>query len=135
MAKIAHSDAAPSEAVHYTFADEDFELSGRKNYETRSVGTIAAAEAHPWLKVEHDKVDAVKGAYVEQIAPKDDSMSALNSRANDPAQARKDEADKAAKFSQSVAIQSGEPQTVAIETGPVAETLAADETSKTKDKS
>lgn len=133
MPKIVSSEAAPAEAVHYSFAGVEFDLAGRsKSYETDDVAVLTAAETHPWLRVERAKVDIVQGAYVDQIAPKDDPMSALNSVANNPDEARKVEEEKVG--GQLVAIDAGEVQTESVVTGQVAETLAADESSKTHGK-
>lgn len=85
MAKIVHSEAAPSEAVHYSLAGVEFDLGGRKRaFETNDPTVIGNAEAHPWLKVEHEAVEAVKGDYVTQLRPEDDALSAVNSVANNP---------------------------------------------------
>lgn len=55
MAKIVHSDAAPSEVVRYSLANVEFELGGRKKfYSTDDADAISNAEAHPWLRVERD---------------------------------------------------------------------------------
>lgn len=134
MAKIVHSEAAPAESVHYNLAGVEFDLSGTKSYETLDPAVISNALAHPWLDVKYDKVDVVQGAYVDQIRPEDDPLSAVNSVANDPEAARAAEAEKAAAFGQPVALDAGLDQKKVVETGPVAETLAADETSKTSTK-
>lgn len=85
MAKIVHSEAAPSEAVHYSFAGVEFDLGGRKKaFETDDPNIIGNAEAHPWLTVERDVVSVVKGNYVTQLRPEDDALSAVNSVANNP---------------------------------------------------
>lgn len=137
MAKIVHSEAAPSEAVHYTFAGVEFDLGGRKKaYESNDATVLANAEAHPWLAVEREEVEVVQGAYVEQLAPKDDHLSAVGAaiNPNDPAEARKAEAAKRGEDIEPVAIDAGEAQTEVVETDGVAETLAADPTSKTDEK-
>ena len=71
MAKIVHSDAAPSEAVHYSLANVEFELGGRKkSYSTDDAGVLSNAEAHPWLRVERDApADSVEEP---QVAPTSD---------------------------------------------------------------
>ena len=51
MAKIVHSDAAPSESVHYSIGSAEFDLSGRKIYETTDSDVISGASVHPWLTV------------------------------------------------------------------------------------
>lgn len=133
MAKIVHSDAAPAESVHYTFAAGEFDISGKKAFTTKDPSLVAEAQVHPWLDVKIDEADLVIGSYVETVKPEDDPLSAVNSIANDPDEARKAEAAKAADFNP-VALDAGEVQTQVVETGGVAETLAADETSKTSDK-
>lgn len=136
MAKIVHSDAAPSEAVHYSIGGAEFDLGGRnaKSFETTDASVISGASVHPWLRVEYDVVEPIQGAYVEQVPAKDDPMSAMNSIANDPDEVRKAEAAKTGAVISPVAIDSGEKQTEVITTGPVAETLAADDSSKTTEK-
>lgn len=140
MAKITHSDVAPAESVHYTLVDgtggtTEFDLGGRtksftpKSYDATLFGN---ADAHPWLKVEREEAEVVEGAFREQIAPSEDPLSAVNSRANDPEAARAALAE--AESAQPVAIDSGETQTKVVEVGPIAETLAADDSSKTSDK-
>ena len=61
-------------------------------------------------------------------------MAAPNSIANDPDEVRKAEAAKAANNINPVALDAGEKQTDVVETGIIAETLAADDSSKTKEK-
>lgn len=134
MAKIVHSDAAPSEAVHYTIGSAEFDLSGRKSYETKDQDVISSAAVHPWLTVQYDKVEMIQGAYVEQVRREDDPMAAPNSIANDPDEVRKAEAAKASMTFNPVALDAAEKQTDVVETAGFAETLAADETSKTKEK-
>lgn len=133
MAKISHSDRAPAEAVHYTFASGEFDLSGKKSFTTKDSALIAEAQVHPWLDVKVDEADLVIGTYAQAVKPEDDPLSAVNSIANDPKEARKAEAAKASAYNP-VAIDAGEVQTEVVETGGVAETLAADDTSKTHDK-
>lgn len=135
MAKIVHSDTAPAETVHYSFAGGEFDLGGRsKRFETDDAGLIAGAEAHPWLTVEYDVVEPIQGAYREQLLPEEDAMSAVNSIANDPEEARKAEQAKMEQTDNPVAVDAGETQTEVVTTSEVAETLAADPTSKTAKK-
>lgn len=137
MAKISHSEAAPSEAVHYSFAAAEFDLGGKsKVFETDDASIISEAMAHPWLSVEVDPATVVQGAYVEQIRPEDDPMSRVNSIANDPEAVKAAEEAKAEAWTQPVAIEAGLDQSKPVEVGQVAFTLAADTTDdKKKDKS
>jgi hypothetical protein len=133
MAKIVHSAAAPAEPVRYSLGNAEFELSGRtKSYETNDPTVLANAESHPWLEVQRDKVELVRGAYAQSLRPEDDHLSAINSKANDP------EAVKAAQQAEEdftpVAIEAGLNQTDKVINDGIAETLAADPTSKTSDK-
>lgn len=135
MAKIVHSEAAPAEAVRYSLAGAEFELggSGKQSYETLDPVVLGNAVAHPWLDVKRDPAEMVRGGYVDHLKPEDDALSAVNSAvAFDP------EAVKAALPEGSeverVAVESGKDQTKPVETGGVAETLAADDSSKTSDK-
>lgn len=136
MAKIVHSEAAPSEAVHYTFVGVEFDLGGRKkSYETDDAAVLSNAEAHPWLTVERETVEPIQGAYVEQLRPEDDHLSSLNSKANDPEAVRAAEEAKREAADNPVAIEAGKDQTEVVETGGVAETVAAvDSTPDKKDK-
>lgn len=134
MAKIVHSETAPSEAVHYTFAGVEFDLSGKKSYATHDADVIGAASAHPWLKVVLEDERGVEPQYVDQIDPKDDPLSAANSVGNDTEKALAFEASKRDEEAPLVAIDAGATQTEAITTGDVAETLAADPTAKTTEK-
>jgi hypothetical protein len=134
MATISSNDSAPAEVVHYSFAGVDFKLGGRtKKYETDDPAVIDNASAHPWLTVEVPQVEVVEGAYIEQVLPADDPLSRVNSNANDAEAARAAEQAKADR-NNIVSIESGLNQTVAESDGPVAQTLAADETSKTAEK-
>lgn len=140
MAKIVSSDAAPLEAVHYALGQSDFDLGGggKKTYETDDASVIAAATEHPWLDVEVEPVELVQGAYVNLLAPEDDHLSAAGQtiNPNDPDEVRKAEEAKAEEFSHPVAIEAGLEQSKPVTTTgvEVAETLAADDTSKTFDK-
>lgn len=138
MAKIVLSDTAPSEAVHFVFGGAEFDLGGskKKTYETDDADVLSNAEAHPWLTVQRDPVETIQGAYVDQIAPKDDPFAVEGQPIdpNDPDAARAAEAKKAADAGTLVAIEAGETQTEVVTAGPVAETLAADPDAKTDEK-
>jgi hypothetical protein len=55
MAKIVHSDTAPSEAVRYNLAGVEFELKGKRaSYTTEERSVLENASAHPWLDVQFD---------------------------------------------------------------------------------
>jgi hypothetical protein len=97
MPTIVPSSNAPSEPVHYSFAMAEFDLGGKiKTYKTDSADVISCASVHPWLEIQYEPQEIVKGAYIEQIAPKDDPMSGVGSLANDPKAAQADEDAKAA---------------------------------------
>lgn len=149
MAKIVSSDLAPSEAVHYVLGNTEFDIGGSgkgssKSYETDDPVVLSDAEVHPWLAVEYDPVEQVAGAYVEQLAPQNDHLSVLGETVhpNDPDAAQAAEEAKAEAVGDTLtAVEAGKPQTEAVTAGgqgdapAVAETLAADPTSKTEDKS
>lgn len=135
MARIVPSEAAPAEAVHYSLAGHSFDLGGSKgkSYESNDTAVLAEAEVHPWLTVQRDAAEVVRGNYVDHLKPEDDVLSAINSVANDPKAAK--DAQKATQDTVvPVAIDANEPQTQVVKTGTVAETLAADPTSKTSEK-
>lgn len=133
MAKIVHSEAAPSEAVHYSFAGVEFDLGGKSQaFETTDPVVLSNAEAHPWLAVERDEADLVRGEYRDTLDPKDDVLSAVNSVANDPEAARAASA-PVVEVIAPLAVDAGKDQDKPVKTGRVAETLAADNSDK-KDK-
>lgn len=141
MVTITHSDAAPTEPVNYSFSGINFEIKGKDGkYETDDPFVISNALVHPWLHVEFPKPELVKGAYVQQLLPKDDAMSAINDKSNDPAEVRKTEEAKASEMQQPVAIDAGLDQTEAVTVEappapPVAITIeAANDAAKDKGK-
>jgi hypothetical protein len=137
MAKITLSDKAPAEAVHFSLASVDFDLggSGKKSYETYDTEVIGAARVHEWLDVEVPQADQVQGLFRDQLSAEEDGMSAINSKANDPEAARAALAEDIAERDEvPVVIDAGKVQTEPVLTDGVAETLAADPTSKTSDK-
>lgn len=137
MAKIVSSEAAPSEAVHYTFAGAEFDLGSGKSasFETNDLGVLQAAESHPWLTVEYPEVEMIAGEFREQVKPEDDPLSFVNYKGNDPEVVKADaEARLKAESAQPVAIEAGLDQTKKVVTGDVAETLAAVDTPKTSTK-
>lgn len=141
MAKIVPSDNAPSETVHYTFAGAEFDLGGsgkgsKRAYESTDPTILSNAEAHPWLAVERPEVQPVSGAYVEQIAPEDDPLSAVNDNANDPEAVKATEDAKLTDSGGSpTAVDAGLDQDKVVETGGVAETIAADHANTDEDNS
>lgn len=106
--KIFLSDLAPAETVHFTFASAEFDLSGKKSYTTEDPAVIGEATAHYWLRVESPSGDAEHAAIAAGTSLEEQ------------------EAERGA-----VAIDAGKEQTEVVVTGDVAETLAADHTSKT----
>jgi hypothetical protein len=140
MAKIVLSDLAPAEQVHFSFSGVEFDLSGKKTYESDDSSVLTNAEVHPWLDVKYEAADVVQGEFHDQLAPEDDPFSSKGgSKANDPEAARielesrwdlQDHTDEPVR----VAIDAGLMQTEVVVTGGVAETLAADPESKTSDK-
>lgn len=141
MAKIVHSDAAPAEKVHYTFAGVEFDLGGSAKkdqaFDSDDPTVLASAEVHPWLTVERDPSDFVEGDYVQLLDPKDDVLSSLNSVANDPEAARRAKEAAGEDVPQPVAIEAGLNQSEPVVEAGVAETTAAaaDTTDTKKDKS
>lgn len=138
MAKITLSDVAPAEAVHFTFAEDEFDLggSGKKPYETDHAGTLSEAITHPWLNVEFPAVTVDAPEPISGFPDAaDDPMSAEGSiDFNDPTVVAEAEAAKSDDDPAPVALDAGKVQTEPVTTGAVAETLAADDTSKTFDK-
>lgn len=125
MATIKSSDLAPSEAVHYTLANAEFDLggSGKKTFDTTDADVIANALSHPWLIVEFPKADLSAGVYVDQVDPKHDPLSARFEGKIEDAE-RPDSAGETTPI-HPVAIDAGEDQGEVVQSGRVAETLAA----------
>lgn len=126
MAKIELSDIAPDETVKFSIGNVEFKVP----FETDDRSVVVAARSHPWLKVTPDEVELVTGQYRElSVQPKDDVLSALNDKSNDPDEVKKFEAQKAADQGTVTAIEAGLDQTKVKETkgGVVNLTLAADE--------
>jgi hypothetical protein len=137
MAKVSLSDKAPtSEPISFDFGgDAQFTLSasGRKNsekfYETNDRAVLDNVRAHPWLRVDAEAVEPFVAAFHEQLAPKDDHLSALGATVdfNDPEVARAAEEAKLGVAVEPVAIDAGLDQNEVVKDGPVAKTLAAAE--------
>lgn len=124
MAKIVLSDEAPQgEAVTFSLGNaEPFQAP----HETDDQVLIASAAVHPWLEVERDAEEEFAVEAPEQhIKPADDALSAQNSVAFDPDEVAK--AREEAAEVNPVAIDAGLDQSEPVETGGVAETLAADD--------
>jgi len=84
FATISHSDLAPDEQVHYSFAAAEFDLGGKqKPHYTDVLSVITEAQAHPWLSVEFDETEQAHGDFVDQLKPEDDVLSWATSVAND----------------------------------------------------
>lgn len=133
MAKIIPSDLAPDEVVHYSLGAVEFDLggkSGSKSYETDDRAALSNAEAHPWLTVEYDKVEALDPAfYAPSIRPEDDIHSDQGPRAGDAFDIEKIKADLESRKQEvsPLAVQSGLDQSEEVKVGDVAETIAADD--------
>lgn len=133
MARIVLSDQAPTEAIHFSLVNDEFILGGasdKKSYETDDRGVLAAAAEHPWLEVEQDEVkEAAVFAEDTRVAPEDDPLSDRHPNAAlafDAEAIAKFEAEKREGVSP-VAINAGLDQDTPESTGPVAETIAADD--------
>lgn len=129
MAQIVLSDIAPSDAKHFSLANENFDVP----YETDDSVVIGNALAHPWLDVNFPKVEVVEGDDLStSVAPADDPLSGSHSLANDPDAVRA--ALVEANASDPVAIDAGLDQNKPVEVDGVAVTLAADEDTDTASK-
>lgn len=136
MARILHSDDAPSEAVHYSFAGVEFDLGGsnKGSFETDDPIALLNAESHPWLKVEREEAVLLQGKYRDQLDPRKDPLSIFNSVANDPEAVRKAAEERDEAVIDQLAIDAGLDQKEPVSIGPVDETLAAHDSSKTAQK-
>lgn len=137
--KISLSDLAPKESTDFNLGGaEVFTLSGKKVYQTDDEVVISAADAHEWLTVERPvAADSPFGGFREPLAPQDDHLSSLGSpiNPNDPDEAAKAEAAKLQAEGVNVSIDVNKAQSEPVLVADkVAETLAADDTSKTSSK-
>lgn len=90
MSKIVHSDVAPDDAEVFSLGQgPTVKIPKSGSYSTTDPVEIANAIAHPWLKVVPDKQEYDGGTWYPQLAPEDDVMSAVNSKANDPKEVKK----------------------------------------------
>lgn len=134
MAKITLSDLAPSEAVHFSFAEGDFTLGGKsdaKSYESDDRALLSNAEAHPWLQVEYDEGDAAPVYPDTTLPPTEDNQSAQGPVAHIPfdvAAIKEFEDSKHPGEVPTLAIDAGLDQSEKIVEGDAAKTLAADPT-------
>lgn len=137
MAKIVLSDQAPSgELIHFTLAGEEFDLGGsgkgsKKSYATDDHIVLSNAIANPWLTVEADPVDAEPPVTEStQVRPEDDAQGAFGPNRNlafDPKEIAKVEDAKAEAAAGIAGYDANKDQDEPITTGPVAETVAADD--------
>lgn len=134
MAKITLSDLAPSEAVHFSFGEDDFTLGGKsdaKSYESTDRALLSNAVAHPWLEVEYDAGDAAPVYPDTTLSPTEDQQSALGPVANVPfdvAAIKELEDSKHPDEVATLAIDAGLDQDEKLVEGDAAKTLAADPT-------
>ena len=136
MAKIVLSELAPSEAIHFSLANAEFDLGGKsdaKAFETDDRVVIDNAVAHPWLDVEFPAVEEVAFEALDtRIPAADDSQGMYGPHANDAFDPELIKAAEEAKIQdtpQPLAIDSGLDQDKEVKTeSGAAETLAADET-------
>jgi hypothetical protein len=135
MAKIVLNDAAPSDdTLAFSFAgvEEAFQAP----YETDNREAISNALAHPWLEVEYDAEDVVDpDEFDTRLRPEDDALSAVNDHSNDPDAVRAEIERRRAERGDvtPLAVEPTLDQDEPVKEGPVAVTLAADETDEDGD--
>jgi hypothetical protein len=113
MAKIELSNIAPSEAVHFSIGNVEFDVP----FESDDRRVVVAANSHPWLKVTPDKEELISGTFREpSVLPKDDVLSEQNSIAFDPEEIKKVEEAKLEVEGGRTAIEAGLDQTKVKET-------------------
>lgn len=133
MARIVPSELAPSEAVHYTFGEAEFDLGGKSDkaaFETTDRELLTNALAHPWLHVEFDEAEQLGGEFIDnQVHAEDDPFSAVGPGANDAFDPEKIKAAEEAKGTlvDRVALNAGLDQDEPVFHGSVAVTVAADD--------
>lgn len=122
MAKIVLSDTAPEGAKKFSLASAEIEVP----FETNDNEILSNARQHPWLSVEEPKASTeAPPSYVNHLDPKDDALSALNSIANDPDEVKKALEAREDRTVARVALNADLDQQKKVETGGVAETVAA----------
>jgi len=103
MSKIVHSDVAPADAEVFSLGQgPTVKITKSGSYATTDPVEIANAMAHPWLSVVPDKTEAEQPLWYPTLAPEDDVLSAVNSKANDPKEVKKARAAAEADFNDSV---------------------------------
>lgn len=140
MAKIVLSDQAPSEKVHFSLADADFDLGGnaKQSFETDEPAVIANANSHPWLEVDTEGVEVVVRYRPGSVDPANDPLSSEGPNAALPFDEKAVTAFEDSKVEEQnpVAIEAGQDQGEKDISGGVAETLAsADEVETVVDES
>jgi hypothetical protein len=129
MSKIVHSDVAPDDAEVFSLGQgPTVKITKSGSYETSDPVEIANAMAHPWLDVVQAKEDYDGGTWWPTLAPEDDVLSAVNSKANDPKEVKKARDEFHARFAVPAAvIDAGLPQDKKIkDDAGNSKTLAAD---------
>lgn len=90
MARIVPSDLAPAEEVNYSLGQSEFSLAAGGSHETDDPFLISDAEAHPWLSVERDEEEVVRGEYADiSVDPHEDVLSRYTSVAFDRDEVRR----------------------------------------------
>jgi hypothetical protein len=127
MATIRPNDNAPADSVNYIFPLETFELAAGGSYETENQNTISAAVSHPWLEVEYPEMPELSVADVVRGVPYEkDVLAAPNSLAFNADAVRQAIEERKREADSHTALDAGLDQGEPVETGGVAETLAAD---------
>jgi hypothetical protein len=121
MAKIVLSDTAPKGHKRFTLGAEEVEVP----FETNDTDILSNASVHPWLVVEGPEGADAPPSYVTTLPRDADALSAINSIANDPKEVEKALKAREAAAVARVAIDADLDQKKKVETGGVAETVAA----------
>jgi hypothetical protein len=123
MAKIVLSDIAPEGHTKFTLGADEVEAP----FETNDPVLISNARSHPWLLVEDEEGAAQPPSYVNTLSPSEDSLSAVNSIANDPDEVRKALEERGLTAVARTAIDANLDQNEVVELNGVALTVAAEE--------
>jgi len=122
MPKFVLSDLAPKGHKKFTLGADEVEAP----FETDDPTLAGNARVHPWLKEEVDtKASEPPPSYVNHLDPKDDALSAINSKANDPDEVKKALEERGLVFEVRTALDVDLDQNKKVETAGVAETVAA----------
>lgn len=126
MPRVLPSEAHPDETVRHALGSaEPFELGPGGSYDTDDRTVVANATANPWLTVEYEEQEVIRGRYREpSVSAEEDALGAARSVAFDPEAIREAEEGKDFADEDRLAIDAGLDQGESHEAGGIDVTLA-----------